>query len=83
MELKVQAGSDANTPDYAYGELAGAVQFSNAKGFVFQNGNDYSDSHTVRVTYDVTVPDLSTNGRTTVGTGQTSQWMGCRFKIRI
>ena len=60
VELKVQAGSDANTPDYAYGELAGAVQFSNAKGFVFQNGNDYSDSHTVRVTYDVTVPDLST-----------------------
>ena len=60
VDLKVQAGSDANTPDYAYGELAGAVQFSSAKGFVFQNGDTYSDSHTVRVTYDVTVPDLST-----------------------
>lgn len=53
--------ADADTaPEYAYGQLAGAVQFSNAKGFVFQNGNDYSDSHTVRVTKDVEVPDLST-----------------------
>lgn len=59
VELKVEASS-ANTPDYAYGELAGAVQFSSAKGFVFQNGDTYSDSHTVRLTKDVAVPDLST-----------------------
>ena len=60
VSLTVQPGSGANTPTYAYGELASAVQFSSAKGFVFQNGNDYSDSHTVRVTYDVATPDLST-----------------------
>ena len=60
IPLRVEGTSPNTFPDYAYGELASAVQFSNAKGFVFQNGNDYSDSHTVRVTYDVTVPDLST-----------------------
>lgn len=60
VSLTVQPASGTSVPDYAYGELAGAVQFSNAKGFVFQNGNDYSDSHTVRVTNDVEVPDLST-----------------------
>ena len=60
LPLRVVGTSPNTFPDYAYGELASAVQFSNAKGFVFQNGNDYSDSHTVRVTYDATVPDLST-----------------------
>ena len=60
LPLRVEGTRPNTFPDYAYGELASAVQFSNAKGFVFQNGNDYSDSHTVRVTYDVTVPDLST-----------------------
>ena len=60
LPLRIQ-GSRFNTlPDYAYGELASAVQFSDAKGFVFQNGDTYSDSHTVRVIYNVTVPDLST-----------------------
>ena len=73
VELKVEAGSSANAPDYTYGELAGAVQFSNAKGFVFQNGNDYSDSHTVRVTNDVAVPDLSTKWVQDYWQGQT-QW---------
>lgn len=65
--------SDTSVPDYAYGQLAGAVQFSNAKGFVFKNGNDYSDSHTVRVTKDVEVPDLSTKWVQNSWQGQ-SQW---------
>lgn len=60
VELKVEAGSGAHAPTYAYGELVGAVQFSSAKGFVFQNGGIYSDSHTIRLTTDVAVPDLST-----------------------
>lgn len=72
VELKVEASS-ANTPNYAYGQLAGAVQFSSAKGFVFQNGNDYSDSHTVRLTKDVAVPDLSTKWEQGFWQGE-NQW---------
>ena len=73
VSLTVHPASGTSVPDYAYGELAGAVQFSNAKGFVFQNGNDYSDSHTVRVTKDVEVPDLSTKWVQNSWQGQ-SQW---------
>lgn len=60
LPLRVEGTRPNTFPDYAYGELASAVQFSSAKGFVFQNGNDYSDSHTVRVTYSMDTPDLST-----------------------
>lgn len=54
------SSSTPGVPDYAYGELAGAVHFSNAQGFVFESGGQQSDSHTLRLTKTVDVPDLST-----------------------
>lgn len=54
------SSSTPDVPDYAYGELAGAVHFSNAQGFVFESGGQHSDSHTLRLTKTVDVPDLST-----------------------
>lgn len=60
MPLRVTVSSTPGVPDYAYGELAGAVHFSNAQGFVFESGGQQSDSHTLRLTKTVDVPDLST-----------------------
>lgn len=60
VELKVYILNPGTPENYAYGELDAAVQFRNARGFVFQNGAEYSDSHTVRMTKTVAVPDLST-----------------------
>lgn len=61
MPLTVNVSSSTpGVPDYAYGELAGAVHFSNAQGFVFETGGQQSDSHTLRLTKTVDVPDLST-----------------------
>lgn len=61
MPLTVNVSSSTpDVPDYAYGELAGAVHFSNAQGFVFESGGQQSDSHTLRLTKTVDVPDLST-----------------------
>lgn len=61
MPLTVNVSSSTpGVPDYAYGELAGAVHFSNAQGFVFESGGQQSDSHTLRLTKTVDVPDLST-----------------------
>ena len=54
------SSSTPDVPVYAYGELAGAVHFSNAQGFVFESGGQHSDSHTLRLTKTVDVPDLST-----------------------
>lgn len=54
------SSSTPDVPDYAYGELAGAVHFSNAQGFVFESDGQQSDSHTLRLTKTVDVPDLST-----------------------
>lgn len=54
------SSSTPGVPDYAYGELAGAVHFSNAQGFVFESDGQQSDSHTLRLTKTVDVPDLST-----------------------
>ena len=54
------SSSTPDVPDYAYGELAGAVHFSNAQGFVFESDGQHSDSHTLRLTKTVDVPDLST-----------------------
>ena len=42
------SSSTPDVPDYAYGELAGAVHFSNAQGFVFESDGQQSDSHTLR-----------------------------------
>ena len=61
VPLTVNVSSSApGVPDYAYGELAGAVHFSNAQGFVFESDGQQSDSHTLRLTKTVDVPDLST-----------------------
>ena len=61
VPLKVNVSSSTpGVPDYAYGELAGAVHFSNAQGFVFESDGQQSDSHTLRLTKTVDVPDLST-----------------------
>lgn len=61
MPLTVNVSSSTpGVPDYAYGELAGAVHFSNAQGFVFESGGQQSNSHTLRLTKTVDVPDLST-----------------------
>lgn len=59
------SSSTPDVPDYAYGELAGAVHFSNAQGFVFESGGQHSDSHTLRLTKTVDVPDLSTKWKQT------------------
>ena len=45
---------------YNYGELAGSVTFSDPTGqMVFQNGSTYSDAHTLLLTTQREVPDLS------------------------
>ena len=59
------SSSTPGVPDYAYGELAGAVHFSNAQGFVFESDGQQSDSHTLRLTKTVDVPDLSTKWKQT------------------
>lgn len=68
------SSSTPDVPDYAYGELAGAVHFSNAQGFVFESGGQHSDSHTLRLTKTVDVPDLSTKWMQTDWTSPLSQY---------
>lgn len=77
MPLTVNVSSSTpGVPDYAYGELAGAVHFSNAQGFVFESDGQQSDSHTLRLTKTVDVPDLSTKWMQTDWTApeSTSPW---------
>lgn len=77
VPLKVNVSSSTpDVPDYAYGELAGAVHFSNAQGFVFESDGQQSDSHTLRLTKTVDVPDLSTKWMQTDWTApeSTSAW---------
>lgn len=75
MPLTVNVSSSTpDVPDYAYGELAGAVHFSNAQGFVFESGGQQSDSHTLRLTKTVDVPDLSTKWMQTDWTSPLSQY---------
>ena len=77
VPLTVNVSSSApGVPDYAYGELAGAVHFSNAQGFVFESDGQQSDSHTLRLTKTVDVPDLSTKWMQTDWTApeSTSAW---------
>ena len=77
VPLKVNVSSSApGVPDYAYGELAGAVHFSNAQGFVFESDGQQSNSHTLRLTKTVDVPDLSTKWMQTDWTApeSTSAW---------
>lgn len=68
------SSSTPGVPDYAYGELAGAVHFSNAQGFVFESDGQQSDSHTLRLTKTVDVPDLSTKWMQTDWTSPLSQY---------
>ena len=73
VPLTVSVSSSAvGVPDYAYGELAGAVHFSNTQGFVFESGGQHSDSHTLRLTKTVDVPDLSTKWMQTDWTAKES-----------
>ena len=77
VPLTVNVSSSApGVSDYAYGELAGAVHFSNAQGFVFESDGQHSDSHTLRLTKTVDVPDLSTKWKQTDWTApeSTSAW---------
>lgn len=75
VPLTVNVSSSApGVPDYAYGELAGAVHFSNAQGFVFESDGQQSDSHTLRLTKTVDVPDLSTKWMQTDWTSPLSQY---------
>lgn len=75
VPLTVNVSSSApGVPDYAYGELAGAVHFSNAQGFVFESDGQQSNSHTLRLTKTVDVPDLSTKWMQTDWTSPLSQY---------
>lgn len=75
MPLTVNVSSSTpDVPDYAYGELAGAVHFSNAQGFVFESDGQQSDSHTLRLTKTVDVPDLSTKWMQAEWTSPLSQY---------
>ena len=75
VPLTVNVSSSApGVSDYAYGELAGAVHFSNAQGFVFESDGQQSDSHTLRLTKTVDVPDLSTKWMQTDWTSPLSQY---------
>lgn len=70
------SSSTPGVPDYAYGELAGAVHFSNAQGFVFESDGQQSDSHTLRLTKTVDVPDLSTKWMQAEWTSPLSDYSG-------
>ncbi len=70
------SSSTPDVPDYAYGELAGAVHFSNAQGFVFESDGQQSDSHTLRLTKTVDVPDLSTKWMQAEWTSPLSDYSG-------
>lgn len=75
VPLRVNVSSSTpGVPDYAYGELAGAVHFSNAQGFVFESDGQQSNSHTLRLTKTVDVPDLSTKWMQTDWTSPLSQY---------
>lgn len=76
MPLRVKVSSTPDVPDYAYGELAGAVHFSNAQGFVFESDGQQSDSHTLRLTKTVDVPDLSTKWMQAEWTSPLSDYSG-------
>lgn len=77
VPLTVNVSSSApGVPDYAYGELAGAVHFSNAQGFVFESDGQQSDSHTLRLTKTVDVPDLSTKWMQAEWTSPLSDYSG-------
>lgn len=60
VTLSVQADSSSSAASHLYGDLTGAVHFTNPSGFVFRSGDAYTDAFTLRVYKNVTMPDLST-----------------------
>lgn len=74
VELTVKAGS-ANAPEYAYGELAAAVQFANPQGFMFKSSDQYYNAHTVRLTQTKDVPELATRW-------EQNEWVGPDVKYQ-
>ena len=60
VTLSVQAGSASSAGSYLYGDLTGAVHFTNPAGFVFWDGNAYTDAFTLKVYKNVAMPNLST-----------------------
>ena len=61
VTLSVQAGSASAAGSYLYGDLTGAVHFTNPAGFVFRDGSTYTDAFTLKVYRNVAMPNLSTN----------------------
>ena len=65
VTLSVQAGSTSSAASHLYGDLTGAVHFTNPAGFVFWDGNAYTDAFTLKVYKNMALPDLSTSIRST------------------
>ena len=61
VTLSVQAGSASAAGSHLYGDLTGAVHFTNPAGFVFRDGSTYTDAFTLKVYRNVAMPNLSTN----------------------
>ena len=60
VTLSVQAGSASAAGSHLYGDLTGAVHFTNPAGFVFRDGSTYTDAFTLKVYKNVAMPNLST-----------------------
>ena len=54
VPLTVKVSVFDSPTDYVYGELTGAVQFTNPQGFVFQSGSRYYPAHTVLLSEEKT-----------------------------
>ena len=76
VPLSIMVVGAVTSPDYAYGELAAAVRFTDPQGFVFESGGQYYDAHTLRLTQTVDVPDLSTKWMQTDWMAEESQYSG-------
>ena len=62
VTLSVKAGGTSSASDSnLYGDLTGAVHFTNPAGFVFRDGSTYTDAFTLKVYRNVAMPNLSTN----------------------
>ena len=61
VTLSVKAGGTSSASDSnLYGDLTGAVHFTNPEGFVFQDGGAYTDAFTLKLSRNVAMPNLST-----------------------
>lgn len=48
VPLSIMVVGAVTSPDYAYGELAAAVRFTDPQGFVFESGGQYYDARALR-----------------------------------